>query len=246
MISINEKFKKISIYDESNNILGYFTIHHLIKYLGDIYDTKKQFLKDIDINKFKEAKIIIKSFLFKLKYNKKNKYTEIMLFDYIHSAFMGDIEILVRLNNFLYLYQQNDMNSDLSPVDISNRNKIEQNIRKFIFILLNYTLKLIAIISEKINNDQNKQDLKENLLKYSIVIVYRINIFVQEQLKIINNQNNNLKKNLKENHDIKNIIKDKLNILLQNPNESDNLICSLSNEEKKNNSLIKDIKELPI
>ena len=215
MITVNEKLGKISVYDDNNNLIGYFTIDHIIKYLGDIYDTKQQFLKDINQDVFKKAKDLIKKLIFKLNYNKKDKYADIILYDYTKSGFMGDVEILVRLNNLLHKYQVENMQNDLSKLDTHNRVKIEQNIRKFIFIMLNYTLKLISIIGDKIKDNAEKTELKEKLLNYSINTNYKINLFVQEQLKIINKQNKVIKDTLDMNLNIKKEIKVNLDKLIK-------------------------------
>ena len=39
LITINEKINKISVYNESSKLLGFFTIDHIIKYIADIHDT---------------------------------------------------------------------------------------------------------------------------------------------------------------------------------------------------------------
>lgn len=216
MISINKKLQKISLYDDKNNLLGFFTIFHIVKYLGNVHDTKKQFLKDIDDKIYIQAKTIIKKFLFKLRYNKIDKYTDIILYDYTKSGFMGDIELLININKLLFHYLINHMQNDLLNVESNNRIKIEQNIKKFIFLLLNYTLKLISIVSNQIKNNNNNSQLKENLTKYSIEIVYKINLFVQDQLKIINNRNNNIKIALDTNVKIKTLLNKKLEELIKN------------------------------
>lgn len=211
LISINDKLNKISVFDEKNLAIGYFTISHIAKYLGDLYDIKKQFLNDLDIQVYQKSKELIKMLIFKLKYNKVNKYIDIVLYDYTISGFMGDIELLIKLNNILYKYQKEEMHADLSKVDLPYRIKIEQNIKKFIFMLLSYTLQLISIMSDKVKDEK----LKENLINYSVGVVYRINLFVQEQLKVINNNNNNVSELLKKNLEIKHELKDKLDILIE-------------------------------
>ena len=223
MICINESLKKISVLDDANNSLGYFTINHIAKYLGDIYDTKQQFIKDMDPHAYSKAKELIKILIFHIKYNKRDKYTDIVLKDYTNSGFMGDIELLIKLNNLLYLYQNDELQNDLSKVDIRNRIKIETNIKKFIFLLLNYTLKLISIVSPDVKNNSNNQQLKEHLTNYSVGIIYRINLFVQDQLKIINNQNKNLKESINRSNKIKEEIKEKVTILVDNITSQNNL-----------------------
>lgn len=216
MITINEKLNKLSVYEKAGNLIGFFTLEHIIKYLGDSYDTKKQFMKDIDNNIYPKAKELIKLLIFKIKYNKVTNYTDILLFDYTQSGFMGDIELLIKLNNMLYNYQQNNMSNDLSKVELHNRNKIELNIKKFIIMLLNYTLKLISYVSQKIQHAEKMDQVKKYLLEYSVDIVYKINLFIQEQLKIIDNQNKSIKNTLDANIEIKNHIKQKLDKLVNN------------------------------
>jgi len=235
LVSISEKLNKFSIFDEKNNLIGCFTIQNIIKYLGDIYDTKQQFLKENDSRNFQKAKELIKVLIFKIKYNKKNKYSDIVMSDYTKSGFMGDIELLIKLNNQLHKYQLENMQNDLSNVDINNRIKMEQNIKKFIFILLNYTLKLISIVSEDLKNNDEKKELKANLVNYSIGIVYRINLFVQEQLKVINNQNKSVKESIDTNTQIKYKLKEKLDTLISEIQYQNKIMQKNGLKENKQN-----------
>jgi len=216
MISMNESLNKFIVNTDTGQQLGYFTLEHIIKYLSDSYDTKKQVLSELDDNIYYKGKALIKSLVFKLLYNKKSNYVSIIIIDYNTSGFMGDIELLVKLNDMLYKYLENDLNNVMSKVDKSNRIKIEKNIKKFVYLLLNYTLKLISLVSEKLKDDdrESKKELKHNLLKYSLSLVYRINTFVQEQLQIFNEQNKSIKELLKYNIEAKEDIKNKLNKLL--------------------------------
>lgn len=245
LVSISEKLNKFSIFDEKNNLIGCFTIQNIIKYLGDIYDTKQQFLKENDSRNFQKAKELIKVLIFKLKYNKKNKYSDIVMSDYTKSGFMGDIELLIKLNNQLHKYQLENMQNDLSSVDINNRIKMEQNIKKFIFILLNYTLKLISIVSEELKNNDEKKELKANLVNYSIGIVYRINLFVQEQLKVINNQNKSVKESIDANTQIKYKLKEKLDTLISEIQYQNKIMQKNGPKENKQNKQHDILSSLP-
>lgn len=214
LISINKKLNQFSVFTENNEPIGYFNVLHIIKYLGDVYDTKKQFLREVDDKSFQKAKELVKVLIFKIKYNPENKYTDIVLLNYTQSGFLGDVDLLIKLNDQLYKYQER-LHSDLAKVDMDNRIKIELNIKKFIFILLNYTLQLISIISEKIKDKEDKRALKEKLVNYSIAIVYRINIFVQEQLKIIDKQNKSIKESINMNMEMKKDLDEKLNKIMK-------------------------------
>ncbi len=221
-ISVNKKSNQFSVFDKNNKPIGHFTLFNLVKYLADVYDTKQQFLREIDSFQQQKAKELIKKFIFKLKYNKKNKYTDIVLINYHQSGFMGDMDLIIQLNNQLHNYQTKRLHADLSNVDIENKVKIEQNIKKFIFVLLNYTLQLISMKSKQLSNEDNNKELKEKLINYSIGSVYRINIFVQDQLKIINNQNKNIKESIEMNIELKKDLSDKLDVLIEKSQKRNN------------------------
>lgn len=218
MVSINEDLSKITVCDEKGQPLGFITVHHIAKYLGDIYDTKQQFLTDLDKEVFNKSKTLIKKLIFKLNYNKKDKYADIMLLDHKKSGFMGDIELLIKLNNILDNYYKNRLQSDLAPVESHNKVKIEQNINKFTFLMINYSLGIISYISEMIKNDHSEQKnaLKQQLLKYAIGLNYRLNLFVQTQLKFIHNQNKKIQESLDTNLKIKKVIMERLDSGIKN------------------------------
>jgi len=103
---------------------------------------------------------------------------------------------------------------------------MEKNIKKIVYLLLNYTLKLVSMISEKLKDPQagqDKEELKKELIKYSVSLVYRISTFVQEQLQIFNTHNKSIKDIMVYNIEIKDEIKDKL----------DKLITQLQEQNKK-------------
>ena len=194
----NEKF----IINYINNISYSFTIEHIVKYLGSYYDTHNQLLTNINVLEYQEAKNVIKKYLFYLQYNKNIKYTTIHIRDYSESNIMGDIDFLMKLNNILPEYKENKLHYILANVDSKNKFIIEQNFLKFTFMLLNYTIKLISKVSEQSCNELTDKQ-KIDMVEYSVKLVYQINIFVQEQLKIINDQNNNIKNLIEENMKLK-------------------------------------------
>lgn len=222
MISMNENQNKFIVSDVDGTQIGYFTIEHIIKYLSDPFDTKNQVLTELDEKTYHKSKELIKSLICKMMFNKKNGYVSIIIIDHTQSGFMADIELLVKLNDMLYKYQEDELNNILSNVDKSARIKIEKNIKKFIYLLLNYTLKLIALISDKLKDTEDKKELKQNLIKYSASLVYRISTFVQGQLKIFDEQNKSIKQLLKYNLEMKEDIKDKIDKILEQMQENQN------------------------
>jgi hypothetical protein len=236
MISANEQLNKFKVVNEDGQDVGYFTIEHIIKYLTHPYEDKddKQVLHELDETAYQTAKDLIKLLIFKLEYNKKNKSSRIVILDYNQSGFMADVELLVKLNDMLYKYLENDLNNVLAGIKKESREKMEKNVKKLVYLLLNYTLKLISIISEKLKNN-NREELKKQLVRYSISLVYRISIFVQEQLEIFYTHNKNMKEVMVYNIEIKDEIKDKLNKLLTTIQEQNNLITK--KKYKKENSM---------
>lgn len=202
MITFDKTDSKIIVSSDYKTI-GYFTVYHLVKYLGEIYDRKNQFLSHILTENYNNGKKLIKHLIVTLQYNKDTGYTSINLHDYEQSGFMADIELLIKLNNLLNIYQTNELNNDLQAVDAKYRHKIEQNIKKFIYVLLNYTLKLISIKSDELKANNEKRELKDKLMGYSISVVYKITLFVQEHLNFIENQNEQIKKSIELNIELK-------------------------------------------
>lgn len=204
MITFNHN--RTSFYDPNGAFLGSFTIPHIIKYLGNIYDSKKQFLKDIE--DYTQGKVCIKKFMFKLKYNKIDGYTDIIIYDYTKSGFMGDIEVLINISQLLLKYLKYNLLNDLNHVDHKNKIKIEQNIKKFVFLFLNYILKLLSLCCDKIKDHNDK--LKEKIIMFSVEIVSQINLFVYGELKMIDQKNAHLKKCLEINTKIKKVLNKKI------------------------------------
>lgn len=202
-VSYNESQDKFTFYGVNNTILGYFTTEQLVKYLGNVYDTKNQFLNYLEEKSMKDAKEIIKTFIFKIKYNKDDKICSFDFHDSASSGFMGDIELLIKLNNSLHRFQMGKMRQELSSVEKPASQNIERNIFSFIFLLLNYTLQLIGIITEMIKNDPSKNVLRESMLKYAIGITHRISMFVQGQLKIVAEDSRKIEELIKKSGEMK-------------------------------------------
>lgn len=216
MINANEKLNKFTVADKNGQELGYFTVDHIFKYVCQPYDEKGQVLNELDEKIYKRGKDLIKMLVFKVEYNKKDKASNrINILDYNRSGFMSDVELLVKLNEMLYKYNETEANTSLSGLDKIIRAKMEKNFKKLIYLLLNYTLKLIAVLSDKLKDTPNRDNLKKQLLKYSVSLVYRISTFVQEQLQIFNEHNKHMKELLVYNIEVKDEIKNKLDKLLK-------------------------------
>jgi len=93
------------------------------------------------------------------------------------------------LNNLFFTYENKELLTDIATI---NDEKIQYNIKlsikQFIYLLINHTLKIIAIASEEIKNDPTQEMMKQKLLKYSVALTYRISNFMKEHLDNYNVQ----------------------------------------------------------
>jgi hypothetical protein len=101
--------------------------------------------------------------------------------------------------------------------------------------MLNYTLGIISLISDDIKDDVNKKELKKNLLNYSINIVYRISKFVQEQVGVAINMNEELEKIFLINLKLKNILINKFDNFINDVKSGKELKFNLNQQDNNLN-----------
>jgi hypothetical protein len=220
-----DKFKFMDI--STNQNIGSFNIDHLIKYVSAYSDKEEQFLMHINKSKYVNSVSLIKNFVCRVEYNLSLKLTTVNLIDYTESPFMGDIEMLMIINNSLRSFEKSRLDSELRHVRENYRCDIEQSVKQLIYMFLSYTLGLISIISKSLKNVAGKEDLKKHLMEYTIGIVFRISQFIQTQLKIIAKQNKEIKNSIIINLKLKNLI----NIKFKNIS---NRIENIKNEQNVN------------
>lgn len=182
-------------HNNNSNYIGSFSVEDLIKYASEPFDNKNQFMSHVNRFSYCQSVVIIKNFIVTIEMKNKIKYAYISFHNYQTSPFMGDIELLIRLNDDLYNFEKYHLDKELTYVHPENAKYIKQTILRLIYMLLNYILQLIVIISDEIKNKPEiKTYLKDYLIKYSICTVYRISQFVQNQLNIVLKRDNELKK----------------------------------------------------
>jgi hypothetical protein len=224
---INGKF---TFYDYKNSQLGSFDIHQLIKYLGSQW--QNTFMNNIDISLSID---IINALICNVEIDKDTNRIFIKLKSYIDTPFMGNIEMLMKLNGELRTFELNNLENELNMIEnLKIRKYIRITIKQFIYQLLNHTLKVIANISEEIKHDNNiRKELKDSLLKNSVAIVYRISSFVNNQLEFNISQIEKLNEN-----SIK--LKNAKNILI---NKIDNITSIMEKQSSKIDSLFNKIEQ---
>nr|QBK89348.1 MAG: hypothetical protein LCMiAC02_04430 [Mimivirus LCMiAC02] len=189
-VGFSKNKNKFIFKDEYDKYMGSFNINNLIKYFGSVYDTNDQFITNVNDIDYQNGIQIIEKFIGKVNYNKQLRVADIVIFSPTESPFMGNIKMLMILNDLLYEFENNKLQNELSNVNIKIRPKIERIIKQFIYTLHNNTIRIISIVSNFVK-DSNIA-IKSNLINNSIKLMYRITNFVQDQMKIVMNKNKNI------------------------------------------------------
>lgn len=233
LANYNKTNKKFTFYDKSNNYLGSFDVYDLIYYIvNSDQKNKNSMIKIFGINyqktdnDFANHKFIIENFIGQIKNSNS------LLKSYKDSPFMGSIELLVKLNEDIYNFVKFELPSQLNNFNPKSKTKIENIIYKFMFELLNYTLELIVIISNIIK-DQNRPHLKEQLIKYSVGIVYRISKYVDIKISKLIEKTNNLEKILNTSLKLKENIDNKLDNIQKQIHYQSNMIGGKNSSESE-------------
>lgn len=201
--------------DKQNTFIGSFSIKQLIKYVVDVDNVN--FLSSTS---FDTSISIINRFICV-----KND-DGILIHDYMKSPFMGNLDMLIKLNNLLHSAETSEI-FDVLPID--DKNNAVTSLKIFNFGLLNHTLKVITSASKNSGIDENT---KKKLLQYTVGIVYRMTFYVKSQveknMRHVNLTISNIKKikSIRENIDIK---LDQLNETISNQNNVIGLLITKIN-----------------
>jgi hypothetical protein len=204
---------KFKFFDENKRSVGEFSVDHIMKYVGDPHDYKKQFMKHLNGKEYTDARYLIKNVLCEIEYDSRIKYANINIKNHTQSPFMGDVEMIINLNNLLSDFEKGKLYTELNYVDQKNRGKVEQLIKQFNYSMLNYTIGLVNIVNDQIKDDPTKEELKKQLMMYSTNTVSKISNFVQSQLNTVVKNNEKLEKMMFTSIKLKSLINDKLDKL---------------------------------
>jgi len=208
----NDKF---NFYDSDKQHMGHFTVDHLVRYVGEVYDDKKQFMRHFNSKEYLDAKELIENFVCVIDFIPKIGYASIVPKNHSESAFMGDVELIVKLNKFLHSFLKTKLAHELKYVDPKYRKKIEHIVNQLVYTMLNYTMGLISIISSDIKGKPEKKDLAVELMKYSVGTVYRISKFVQEQVGMLGKSNKDIEKLMVTSIKMRGVVGSKMNRLIE-------------------------------
>lgn len=124
-----------------------------------------------------------------------NDQQSITLLSPTESTFMGNVDMLVILNNGLYTQPQQTQQTN--------------SLKKFKYLLLNHTLNIISSESDSTTiSDERKQKLS----KYSVGIVYQLTQYIHADMKTLTEENEKLAGLMANNNKLKELLLSKINI----------------------------------
>jgi hypothetical protein len=169
--------KTFSFLNHVGDIVGSFSVPQLIKYLTE--SESSEFIQRIDQETYRESSRIIEQYLLRKETNR------IVLLANTESPFMGDVEMLIRLNKALYNFEQNELHERLEKIESEKiRRRVTLILKRTFYLLLSHTLRVIFIATDAVRNDLGKMELKDHFINYSIGIVYRLAQYVQDQITL--------------------------------------------------------------
>ncbi len=190
-LHVSYKNDKFTFHDhEKDTYIGSFTIDHMIKYFGSIYDKSNKFMSHVVPIDFNNAKVLIEKFIGKIQYSPHTKSANIIIFNETESPFMGNIERLIHIIKSLYVFEDNRLSHELAHVDDKVRHKIEQSVKQFIYIMSNYILRSISLKSNSIKSSSKKKAV----VGCSMTIIRRIIEFIQSQMINVMKKNKDIEK----------------------------------------------------
>lgn len=174
-VSWNPMLQEFTFVDNNNIHIGSFNIdqilHNIIggQFLAHV-------IKDVQ---YSQSKQLIEAMI------GKRKNDIIVLSDYSHSPFMGNIGMLMILANTIERFETNRLKNEIITVPTNKREITIQRFKRFYYTLLNYILQLIALTADQLGENTSKKEL---LLQYTTTVIHKISLFVQDQLSIMNSK----------------------------------------------------------
>jgi hypothetical protein len=172
-------------------------------------------MRHFSSKEYLDAKELIETFVCVVDFIPNIGYASIVLKDHNVSPFMGDVELIVKMNKLLHSFLKTKLPHELKYVDQKYRKKIEHIVNQLVYTMLNYTMGLIDIVSNDIKNKPEKRDLALELMKYSVGTMYRISKFVKEQVQLLAKNNKDIEKLMVSSIKMKNMVNNKMNRLLE-------------------------------
>lgn len=234
-------------YNKMNTEIGSFSDKDIINYI--IY---YKIMSDKINSTHKISSIasfdLIKIFICTISLDNNSSDFILNLKSHITSPFMGDIEMLIILNNQLKKYETNEIDEIINKYPYFSENAESKNdlinyVKYFIYKLNIHTLQIISYLTEQMKDDQNRKSIRESLLKYSCGITYRITNYVKLQINSQNDYLNSTTSQLNDLLTLKNTINDKCEKINKSINEQNLLLeqIKLNSYQSQNQKVLSHI-----
>lgn len=165
-------------YDNTNKLIGYFTSRDLAQFMFSL----KLFQKNIE----NEINNIIEQFII----SKEN----LQFKSHLVSPFMGNIGLLITLNNDLTNYIKKSFDDDTKMFSPQIKTKMKYIVNHLSYNLMNHTLFIINMIIDEIKNDIQRKLLMDKLNHLSIKLLHEINLILNDDIKTLFKKHYKLKK----------------------------------------------------
>ncbi|VBB18372.1 hypothetical protein YASMINEVIRUS_835 [Yasminevirus sp. GU-2018] len=169
--------KKFVFYDRNKNFLGGFSVYDFVKYVTS--NVSVNFLAGVDGD---SVKPIIEKYICNVKkVETPSKRYIINMLSYLESPFMGNIETLIKFYTFVHEFETSMLEDELTKIPKQESVAVVDIFNNMLYTLLNHILKIIAILTNKLEwSDPNSAKIRSTLLNYSVAIVYRLSKFVRD------------------------------------------------------------------
>jgi len=178
MISVKFSDHVFHFFDKFNKHIGGFTIRDLVQFISSV-----KLFNNLNNS---ECNAIIEQFVI----SKENKCH---FREYTNSPFMGNIGLLIILNNEFSNYIENDFKTDLGLFNNEIQHRIKFIINRSLYELCNYMLKLFNVILNEIKDNPTKTKIVSKIQTCSIKLLHQMNSCFYVEIKMLHKKYHMLK-----------------------------------------------------
>jgi len=183
IVETDHNAKRFAFYTPQQNYLGGFTVLQFIKYITS--NVSDNFLQTVD---YCSVSSVIEKYIGSVKkVDGPTVRYDIRMLNYVESPFMGNADTLLKFYTFINEFEVSRLQIELSNAKMAPDEAIRvKNIfDQMVYTLLTHILKIIAALTNKIVDNKNNPDLvetKNNLLRYSVSIMYKLSKFIKHEV----------------------------------------------------------------
>lgn len=198
-VSSKYRGESYQIYNHQRELMGAFKLDHLIKFMSG-----GNFLTDLDNYEYEKGLSMIKTFV-----SEDGK----QIMNNSSSPFMGNLDMVIRMNEGLHRFKKNRINDQLEKVP---EDKIESVTKSFNDVCDRFNKYTLNLINKGLSHHVNiKPSVKTHMLRYSGDVILRMNNDIQSRNKALADRFNQLNTLLEQSQDLKKILLNRMNTIVQ-------------------------------